>query len=265
MKNNKLYRFFTLGNDNTREKDLRHFHKMLIDDKFYFQSPDKFNDPFDCKPNLQIDLESPKSYESLYSGLRQQYPEFGYVGATRKIEEFIKNPQLVKKGRGLLNVDLEKNLSTCGILCFSAKITNMLLWAHYANGHKGYCIAFHKDKLLKFTDSIGILAGIKYQKTYPKINYFASYDSHKKISKIIFTKSKDWEYEEEWRLFIPTIEERLLSIPDTCIASVYLGLKMSPEDKDDILNTAQKRKLQLPLFQIYNSESKYALSVKKIN
>jgi len=40
-----------------------------------------------------------------------------------------------------------------GILCFSTKWSNPLLWSHYADRHKGLCLAFEaQDELLEHID-----------------------------------------------------------------------------------------------------------------
>jgi hypothetical protein len=83
-----------------------------------------------------------------------------------------------------------------GMLCFSQTWQNPLLWAHYADCHKGICLGFDVAKAYG-----------------RKINYclerLTSDDvSEKEIAeKAPYTKFKDWEYEKEFRLYA-SIHER---------------------------------------------------------
>ena len=44
--------------------------------------------------------------------------------------------------RGMRGLDV-------GVFCFCTSMTNYLLWSHYADGHKGVCIGFDFDRLMR--------------------------------------------------------------------------------------------------------------------
>ncbi|MBO0399913.1 DUF2971 domain-containing protein [Aeromonas veronii] len=111
------------------------------------------------------------------------------------------------------NAGLSRSLSNTGVISMSETHRNLLMWAHYANEHKGFVIGY-KDDILndKFNERISNIHNIS--KKPLKVNYdtvrFDSkserehIDSHKKaIRKILTTKGDDWIYEKEHRYLIP--------------------------------------------------------------
>ena len=95
-----------------------------------------------------------------------------------------------------------------GMLCYSASWKNLVMWAHYANGHKGLCLGFDTSVLPP-----GSVQKVNYAQSMPSDDdYFArrketpnnvskkEQDKFKK--KFLFTKSSHWKYEIEWRILI---------------------------------------------------------------
>ena len=74
------------------------------------------------------------------------------------------------------------------------------MWGHYAQNHKGVCFGF---------DLLGDLTEMEYVEKF--IQFSEKYSLSTGISKAISyaqrTKSKHWEYENEWRAFIKLTEE----------------------------------------------------------
>jgi hypothetical protein len=86
---------------------------------------------------------------------------------------------------------------TCGFLCLSATWNNILMWSHYADRHRGMCLAFDvKNSDQTFTK-------VKYSKTIQATPTFNGLTPEKMLS-LLSTKSDDWKYECEWRAF-PTL------------------------------------------------------------
>ena len=75
------------------------------------------------------------------------------------------------------------------------------MWSHYGNSHKGFCIGFNVSELFNvFKDSF--LGRVLYKDNFPNIHDIKKciinndYDT---IDGLNFTKSKEWEYEKEYR------------------------------------------------------------------
>jgi hypothetical protein len=80
-----------------------------------------------------------------------------------------------------------------GLLCFSEEKTDVLQWSHYAERHKGICLGFN------VTGGQGKFGRVQYvTERFPIPETLDLSFSWKLLS----TKSKVWEYEREWRVFL---------------------------------------------------------------
>jgi Protein of unknown function (DUF2971) len=83
-----------------------------------------------------------------------------------------------------------------GLLCFSERWDNPVLWSHYADKHRGICLGFEIDEQR--------LQAISYVNKRPTLRIPPNLED---ANKLLFTKYRDWKYEEEWRSWIK-IDER---------------------------------------------------------
>lgn len=123
------------------------------------------------------------------------------------------------------------------------------LWGHYAQEGNGVCFVFDKDKLSqKVIEQFGEkakIAPIQYLSNFSNA-IFTEGDSKEAVEKyienniedIFFTKSLDWEYEQELRILIKGYDkdEKLHYGEDTLIAVILclpkvVNYKESPEFK----------------------------------
>jgi len=118
--------------------------------------------------------------------------------------EFVKRPiaRLVKgKGLEMLSPDervlqsqMENEINQFGVVCFSKKYDNILLWSHYAENHEGICLGFD------ISESEGKFHDISYQNDIEVFNYPDCQETYKEnATKQMTTKGLHWEYEEEIR------------------------------------------------------------------
>lgn len=87
---------------------------------------------------------------------------------------------------------------TKGMISFSKSWGNPLLWGHYADCHRGMALGFDiPDEFL---------SPVIYTKQRAKIDFDVQaqkvVDGHAVINKVIRTKFSDWEYENEYRMFV---------------------------------------------------------------
>jgi hypothetical protein len=125
-----------------------------------------------------------------------------------------------------------------GLLCFSESKYDPVQWAHYGENHKGICLGFDvSDKNLK------------------KIKYVSSrlakstLNDPEKLDKILTTKFKHWEYEQEHRLIIDITgkksENRLFFeefSDDIVLKEIYIGCQSDLKFKDIKTNYNSKEK-----------------------
>lgn len=80
-----------------------------------------------------------------------------------------------------------------GILCFSRKWSNPLLWGHYADKHQGMALGFD-------VPDHGLYSPVKYRRTrlpMPSGRDLISAD----VADLLLTKFTAWRYESEYRCF----------------------------------------------------------------
>jgi hypothetical protein len=135
-----------------------------------------------------------------------------------------------------------------GIFSGSAKWNGILLWSHYSNNHQGFCVDFKEEKLRYFGGFVrtGV---VMYENDFPEIKYKKDESEQEKLDRIVIqttTKSEDWEYEEEYRLIKVFVEhplsfERCVQIPDDIFSDVTLGINISVENKEEIIEVCRQK------------------------
>ena len=142
---------------------------------------------------------------------------------------------------------------------------NPLMWAHYADNHKGICIKykFTSEQLpLRNSDETEIfrIGNIDYK---PK---FSINELEISVNDALFAKSKVWQYEHETRLVYYSINEvpkvKTVNVPGA-ITGIYLGLRCSGEDQRIIKALVKDR--DIPVYRMYTDiNNVYKLKAKQI-
>jgi hypothetical protein len=131
------------------------------------------------------------------------------------------------------------------------------MWAHYGDSHRGLCVEIEINEVDIKTERIG---RVQYTTERPTILLSEilrlakdkeSSEKREIYKKLFLTKSTGWEYEHEWRLFLPKIDYK-----DT---NVILDL---PEGEYRTLDYA---KIKSIIFGINTSRSDIALTVRMAN
>ena len=183
----RLYRYRSVT-------DLSRVTQIIVDSQLYFTAPQVFNDPFDCKPFMNLEGTT-QELEAFFTQLAiNKYP--GADDATVR--------SLVRDACGP-HMDLGKMASNAsqawndafelGICCFSEPNDNILMWSHYADCHKGICLEFEcrqSEKLFQYARPV------RYTSTYPELHFFKP--DRRMGEEFFFSKAVDWSYEREWRV-----------------------------------------------------------------
>lgn len=159
---------------------------------------------------------------------------------------------------------LQGDISDLGIISLSENYNNPLMWAHYADEHRGMVVEFDFNEPF-FEDSISFNNGkrsrfgpnvlgdryeypekVDYQRELPNFSRFElsapdtqdEYHWNKFFKTILFTKSIDWIYEQEQRIVVP-LKDADSIICNDCqyirdICSRDQSIKISPIDNSRI-------------------------------
>ncbi len=147
--------------------------------------------------------------------------------------------------------------------CLTTDYRNNLMWSHYADGHKGFCIEYD----FKDLKNINNLLPVAYSTDRPSIPleciYNNSKDMNTEVTKALYiallTKDNIWEYENEWRIIISATEGKNIEMPP--ISAIYLGAQMPEGDKKKLIEIASKKKI--PVKQMVVDRGVYALHAQE--
>lgn len=153
-------------------------------------------------------------------------------------------------------------------LCTDYK--NRLMWSHYADNHKGFCIEY--DFGTDVLKESGVIAfPVAYSSMRPKIPYEAvllsekptlenvnSQNINERIFLSMLTKDKIWSYEREWRILISAQEA--INIPAPPVSCIYLGACCSEENEEKIKALVQDR--NIPVKKMVVDRGDYSLHIK---
>lgn len=162
------------------------------------------------------------------------------------------------------------------ILCLTNSFRNKLMWSHYADEHRGICLAvsipneltfpicYTKTRLRTSTNILALLSG---NKKGGKRNIYKSFDNLSYEQKAALIKGKNWAYEKEYRITCTTgqgdylAEDGQFYFP-VKVVRVYLGCRFdrNPQEKKEELFCECKKK-NIEIKQIGLSNTAYALSV----
>jgi len=150
------------------------------------------------------------------------------------------------------------------VLCVTTHNNSEYMWNEYAEGHKGIIVRIEpnvaKDSKFQlfrpvcyrnrrpplYEDSLDFIAGSLFGDQEARIR--------EAVNRIIYTKTLDWQGEDEYRLAIPIVgnEKAWDTLPyhSEEITELYLGCEMEEKDVEYITNKALNVNPKLSIFQI---------------
>lgn len=182
-------------------------------------SPSLFNDPFDCSINFQSKELTENEIGLIRSGmLNSDRPQRFKEIVNQQCDENFKNV-LENAAINALKQSKDEFLLTNGVCCFSETNTDLLMWGHYSDGFKGFCLEFNTE----FEPFIK-LHKVVYSDLLPIINIFDlfSSDTYTFVTDLYCTKSQKWQYEREWRVLHKNAGTLFHYAPE-CLKGIYFG------------------------------------------
>lgn len=213
--------------------------ESLENDTMWFDKPSNFNDPYDC--SITITGEIVRNY--IEQNIKELELKVGKLNSlnTKYLYEF----QLA----GLISRLNEYIQNSCLISCFSTKINSMLMWSHYADSHKGFCIVYDISEVISNNMVRKNLYPVIYSESKFDIAYYLDDALNAKYPCIasLCWKNVEWSYENEYRLILPCSEGSCQPKLYDFIkpTQVYLGANMDTQDKDRIENIALDKGIKL--------------------
>ena len=238
--------------------------KILTDGELYFPSIGKLNDPFEGSIPYIFDLKeltAENIFNWMYKLAKRSHPDW----KEEDIYKYVCEEQ--KKGRLFDEKHIEKqNKETreeveklFGIFSLTTKRNNFLMWSHYADSHTGICIGFDINKV--FDTVKGTFRNVLYQTNLPIKRFNDKVEQF--VTNLLFTKSKDWEYEDEYRIIKINAANSTFKIPLEAIVDITLGCKFPIEDKKEIIAIVKSKIPSCKIHEATLSKTKFELNINE--
>jgi len=123
--------------------------KSIFEGGAYFASRSQFNDPLDCNPPIVAPTyeQFKKVFSRAFFSLSCCGQDFKDFATSEKALEIFYRPLADAKG---LSRNVKPLADGVGVLCLSRRRDHPLMWGHYANGHRGFCIGYNIDESYKY-------------------------------------------------------------------------------------------------------------------
>ena len=278
--------------------------KILSTQSVRYSSPLAFNDPFDVQSGLHFDFdidalpgkiiqrlsevaaatEAPPVdpddvWGQLVLKIREMYPTHGFPRerwdreATKHFEWLTE--QIKESQNGYQHHWQKKLLPGVRVFCVSEERDNLLMWAHYAQDHKGAVLELWSlpDEDNPLSVARPVQYGAKPPPFFSEQDFLDDIVSIRKLDfnalyrRYAYCKSDHWSYEREWRIWYPLAEPGLYDMTPVRASefrALYLGCRMQPEVKEEILALTRKFFPSVRVFAASKSELEYALEYTEV-
>jgi hypothetical protein len=237
-----------------------HSEVLFTTPTVWFSPPAGLNDPFECRPWLTFEGTESEIVASLTRTLKRRHPEFTdadtQTQALAMFHGLSDTPDWEKTRRGMI----AKFSESIGLYCLSRANDSILMWSHYAQDHRGYCLQFEATD---FTPVFGRAQEVRYVGDLPVVNVFDP--PRDQVDQIFLTKFAGWSYEEEWRLIDHGRGPGLCEYPPELLKSVIFGLRMPSADRAKIGTWLKQRPTPVKMFETIQHERQFAIEVRAVD
>jgi hypothetical protein len=266
--------------------------KVLENGTLRWSAPRYFNDPFDIQFDMHIDYQEVELINDAANELWLAYSRKQDFEPKNRLGYFVreislKSPRIgeaefkaaIKKGvaesLAVQKASLPKlhawargQLETALVLCLTETPSNILMWSHYADCHKGAVLRFTTLE----ASSWALARPVTYQQKMPllfdhdQLLKFliggVEMDKDRFFNGSIFTKSIDWRYEKEWR--VVWHGKKAMDFEDTKfnpveLSGIYLGCRAEQDSGDEVVRLARKINGGVEVFRGKKSERSFTV------
>lgn len=236
--------------------------EILTGGMIRFCSPAELNDPFELKPHVSAIASEHAMHQELLAAaplaatdaLREIPQELRpLIDENQLLSAMLAQIERQRSSLSKLANDqaqefqkrIERKLEeTIGVLSLTENPTSLLMWAHYADSHRGFVIEFDKSSAFfnqkrREGDEMWQLRKVIYSQHRPEVNLLEA----ESFSPFL-TKGEEWQYEAEWRMMAPLEsadricgdrnELHLFRFPASAIRAVILGARASSDLREAI-------------------------------
>ena len=271
---------------------------VLASGKLKWSSPKLFNDPFDGQIDLLLDPDEEALANEIYNAfmhdMMSPVPIESYISLQMNaLINFLRETRQrsgiefdVKHIRSLRLAAIEGarraiasfptvnhqvkqlNLDMC-MFCVSEVRDSIEMWGYYAKDHTGIVFEF----LPYVGDSpFSVAKPVNYLPTIPRISGAELVKSRDlpmlTLDRISLTKSQKWSHEQEWRI-VSTMRDKtkdfeLLPFNRNELGSIIFGARISPDNRNEIIELAKRNFPFAKLYQAVLSKTDFSMALEEI-
>lgn len=236
--------------------------RKILDGGIRFTPPGQFNDPFEIPGIMAAEVRSRfaglsgliTQTQDIMSGLMSSPLSVPAAASTLPIHYFLRpSDEGDQNERRLPDTQIQQEIlsrvetidTTYGILSLTETHNNLLMWAHYADDHRGAVIEFELDDAFLFKNDPNrkFAKPVKYsmQRATTPIDEDV-------LTEHFFVKSPEWSYEEEFRVVRrlehadhvakpargPTIH--IFNMPPEYMTQIFFGVRTGADAMEEIVS-----------------------------
>jgi hypothetical protein len=236
--------------------------RILSESELFFPSPQRFNDPYDCGLPYRPDPEDKdiiKIKNKLEELAPRQFPRI--ANDPKAMEEEVarqlfyiqQDPETYfRDNYGFKKEDLS---AIYGVLSLTPHPGNFLMWSHYADSHRGFAVGFDSQKLI--TQNFGTFKKVDYENEIPIVS---ALDMQMPLMyKLIYTKAKVWQYEDEYRITRISRPNSTATFSPASLRTVHLGVNMPFQSRMEIIDIVKRQYPGVRVFDMNIGKIKFEL------
>jgi len=163
-------------------------------------------------------------------------------------------------------------VDTNGVYCLCEEWDQPLMWAHYSDAHRGYCLEFTISD--EDWERFEVPLEMGYEPERPSLST-SEFLRHGKLGlppqgffdRTLLTKSKEWLYEKEWRMLRSSSEGGCGPHPSPrhLLTGMALGARMIPEDEQRLRAWVRERRRPVAWYRARPEPNSYGLRIEPID
>lgn len=265
-----------------------------------WSTPVLFNDPYDHQFDLHLevnrDVLTRRALDKVWEAMTGNGPyvphpknEMGKaielvrsVGLTLSREEFdaglgpgiVEGYEAAMRRLPEVHRQFREVIGKSKVLCQSEVPDSLVMWAYYAEQHKGAVLCFRSDAVP--ASPWRVARPVRYQQSMPRLcdEEFLSdmsaglvaLDASTLVNRVVYTKAAEWAHEREWRLQAgsgrnPDAPYEDISFHPRELDAVIFGCVMPPDDRRLISEVVRDRYSHARLLQAVKDDRAFRLNI----
>lgn len=263
------YRTWSLLDADGKRIPNRQHQRILEKCEIYFAAALDLNDPSEGNNPLRYDLLSKRErIEIAEMHIKQDFPRM----RKHHVRNYARHIESQRRWDNRKNIAKSQNAMLLEIGIFSAceQKDEVILWTHYANSHKGFCVGYDAEYFDRYCREI--VNYLPADKT-PLINAYPMNYAHEKpvlipnrrgwkgkVIDSLLTKAEGYRDEKEVRFFNLNGARCSMLLPPKAIKEVILGCKIAEQDESEITELIRKKMPHVRIIKAQMKDNSFNLS-----